>query len=53
MSYREVLFVDKLAKDAKLTLHKLLQNRRGTLWGETPVLFRVRKYKVAGEIRNE
>jgi hypothetical protein len=53
MSFRERIFIDKLAKDGKMALDTILRKRRSTFWGGTPVVVRVRKYKVAGEIRNE
>ncbi|KAF5841372.1 hypothetical protein DUNSADRAFT_13240 [Dunaliella salina] len=68
MSFREKLFVaaskaakegqqhglpPKLHADAKLNLNRILEKRRDTFWGETPILFRSRKYKFGGEIRHE
>ncbi len=53
MSFREKIFIDQLHKDAKITLSRLLSKRRSVFWGETPILFRIRKYKVAGEVRSQ
>ena len=54
MSFRERLFLDKLATwDVKKTLHRIFLKRRTTLWGPTPIVLRVRKYKFGGEIRQE
>jgi hypothetical protein len=66
MSFRERLFIgckahiggkdsllSKLHPDAQTNLGKILDKRRSTFWGETPVVFRSRKYKHAGEVRDE
>lgn len=53
MAFRERLFVERLVGDTKQTLQRIFSKRRKTFWGETPILFRVRKYKHAGEIRDE
>eukprot|EP00983_Pelagomonas_calceolata_P108502 1159465-Pelagomonas_calceolata.AAC.4 len=68
MAFREKLFVaasraakegqqhglpPNLHADAKLNLSKILEKRRNTFWGETPILFRSRKYKFGGEVRDE
>lgn len=53
MSFRERLFIDRLVPDAKKTLGRMLLKRKEQVLGNTPVVFRVRKYKHAGEIRDE
>lgn len=53
MSFREALFIDKLVPGAKETFARLILKRRDYVLGNSPVVFRVRKYKQAGEIRDE
>jgi len=67
MAFREKLFVagsraaregkhgleSKLHADAQADLGKILEKRRNTFWGETPILFRSRKHKHGGEVRDE
>jgi hypothetical protein len=47
-----MLPVPPWVQDAKITLESIMRKRRGTFWGQTPVLLRVRRYKVAGEVRD-
>jgi hypothetical protein len=53
MAFREKLFIDRLIKDDRISLGMLLRKRRSMFWGGTPITLRIRKYKVAGEVRQE